>query len=233
MKTMFRAAIGAATMLSLLAGVQAAPVYFGDRTAFNAANTGSTLEDFEDWTAAGNIVGFATPVNSVSNVPGLVAPGQIAGGITFALTVGADAYFAAPNQSANPTNAIGVDTPTTAGWNLLFAAGTSSLAFDVFQNFGGGSQSGQDILVTVQLFGAGDALLDSFDVTVPSGSAGFYGVSTGTDLITRATINNVDSFDVIDNVAFNGVNIDVPEPMSLALVSLGLLGIGLSRCRKA
>ncbi|NCQ96003.1 MAG: hypothetical protein GPJ33_12165 [Microcystis aeruginosa W11-03] len=182
-----------------------------------------TLEDFEDFDAAGNSTLFPAPIDSSSNILGVVSPGQVAAGITFALTSGTDAYFAAPGQSANPTNAIGVNTPTSAGWNMIFDVGTNALAFDVFQNFGGGSQSGSTILATVDLYGVGNALIDSFDVAIPSGGLGFFGVFSDV-LIKRAVVNNPNSFDVIDNVSFSS-GVQVPESSSLfALLGFGSLG---------
>ena len=190
-----------------------------------------TLEDFEDFDAAGagDSTLFPAPIDSSSNILGVVSPGQVAAGITFALTSGTDAYFAAPGQSANPTNAIGVNTPTSAGWNMIFDVGTNALAFDVFQNLGG--QSGSTILATVDLYGVGNALIDSLDVAIPSGGLGFFGVFSDV-LIKRAVVNNPNSFDVIDNVSFSS-GVQVPESSSLfALLGFGFLGAASAINRK-
>ena len=110
----------------------------------------------------------------------------------------------------------------------------NAVGLDVFQNFGGGSQSGSTIFATVNVFGV-SGLLGSFNAAVPSGSAGFAGVFSDTDFITRLTVNNATSFDVIDNVAFGVTSADVvPEPSSLAMLGIGawVTGVGAARRRK-
>ena len=198
-------------MLLLASASNAALIQYGSRAAFDAANPTAAVEDFED----------------VNNIADVLAGTGIEAGLSLSLTSGTDAYFATPGQSSNPTNAVGVNTPRTAGWNMDFSVPVNAVAFDVFQNNGGGSQFGFDIFATVDVF-SGVTLLSTFQTTIPSGQAGFFGVFSNTDLITRVTVNEPDSYDVIDNVAFNKVA-RVSAPATLVLLSLGFIGITFFR----
>lgn len=218
--------------MAIAQGAQAALVFYGDRTAFDAANPGLAVEDFndiDDVTAA-----FTGPLNSSTNTA-TIDPGDILPGIEFVDNPGPGAMFvAASGQSSNPTTAIGQNTPSSDALDILLSPGVTAIAFDIFQNFGAGSQSGIDQLYPVSVFGVGDVFLGSIDITVPSGAAGFFGVASDSDLITRVSVNNTNAFDVIDTVAFgNAGDIQIPVPGTLAVLGSGLLALGgLARRRR-
>jgi hypothetical protein len=232
----FKTTLGVITVLASMALVQsaqAALVFYGDRTSFDAANPGLAVEDFNDIDDV--TVGFTGPLNSTTNTA-TIDPGDILPGIEFVDNPGPGSMFvAASGQSSNPTTAIGQNSPATDALDILLNPGVTAIGFDIFQNFGGGSQSGVDQLYPVSVYGAGDVLLGSISVTVPSGQAGFFGVASDSDLITRVSVNNRSAFDVIDTVAFGGAgDFEVPVPGTLAVLGAGLLALGgLARRRRS
>lgn len=209
----------AAASVGLAGTSHAALITYATRSAFDAANPGLALEDFQD----------------ISTIGQVLAGTNITPGVTFALTSGTDAYLAGAGQSSNPTTAIGVNTPTSAGWKMTFSTAVNAVGLDVFQNFGGGSQSGSAINATVNVYGPASVLLGSFLTSIPSGAAGFAGVYSTDALITSITVNNTSSFDVIDNVAFGlgAGSSSVPDSGSVSLLGLVLAGLLCASRRRA
>lgn len=203
-------------VLCIAAGqVQAGMVIYGTRAAFQADHTGLSLEGFENVTAIAQVF----------------ADENIVPGISFELTRGQDpretetAFLAAPGWSANLTQALGVEYPLDAGWAMNFTVPVNAVGFDAFQDSGHGVQFGYSIDALVSAF-SDSGLLGSFYVTIPSGSGGFAGVffNAGEE-ITRLTINNTQSFEIIDNVAFGFSPATVPEPGSLVMWGAGAVGL--------
>ena len=138
-------------------------------------------------------------------------------------------FVAGPGQSSNPTTAIGQEFRSSDALDILLNPVVTAIAFEIFQNFGDGSRSGGDQLYLVEIVDV-SGLLGSTNVTVLSGSAGFFGVSsTIAGEITRVSVSNVLAFEVIDNVRFGGAS--VPEPASLALMGLGFAAVARARSR--
>jgi hypothetical protein len=209
----------------------AALMFFTDRPTFNTAAPGLPIEGFQN--CNDTTVIFTGPLNSTSN-NAFCSPGDIMAGISFVDNPGPDGngmFSAATGQSSNPTQAVGQNSPSSDALDIIFAPGVTAVGFDIYQNFGGGSQSGSTQLYPVSVFDAANMLLGSTNVSVPSGGSGFFGVISDTDVITRVSVNNTSAFDVIDDVAFGTASI--PEPGTLALFGLGLAGLGFARRRKA
>jgi hypothetical protein len=213
-------------VLGIASSSQAVVITYANLAAFNAAAPGLPVEGFQNANTSAS-VGFNGPLNSATNNFAF-SPGDILPGITITDSTPAsvDLFIAGPGQSSNPTIAVGSNFPSTDTLNLVFSPTVTAVAFDLFQNFGGGFQSGSPQTYTVSLFGVGNVLLGSFNTTVPSGSGGFFG-ATSTDAITRITINGpAGAFEVIDNVRF-GQAAAVPEPISLVVFGGLVLGGGL------
>lgn len=160
--------------------------------------------------------------------------GDILAGVTFADTGPPfNMFVAGPGQSTNPTSAVGQNFPATDALDLIFDPLVLAVGFNIFQNFGGGAQSGVPQPYPVEVFGPGDVLLGATVVIVPSGpvpagAEAFFGViAFNGQQIARVSVNNSSAFDVIDDVAFGLAQI--PEPGALGLLALSLMLLGLRR----
>jgi hypothetical protein len=215
----------------------AAPIYYGTRAAFNAANPGLPVEGFENLDGTGSTITFNGPLNAASNIPGVASPGQILAGISFidnpAGINNPGMFLAAPNQSTNPTTALGSNIPHGDSLDILLSPGVFAVAFDIYQNIGGGGQAVGALNYDVSIFGT-SGLLGVTTISVNPNSSGFYGVSS-TEAITRVNVLGTSGaiFEVIDDVAFGGASQVVPEPLSLSIWSvLGAGGIVVWRRKR-
>lgn len=158
-----------------------------------------------------------------------IAFGKNAAGNLSSAGIGAADNFV--EDQLNMNNGIGVDSVVTASWSVNAVAGAgvgvpSAFSFDVVTNAlgtGGGN--------TVEAFMNGVSL-GSQDVAVGSMSFALSAAQAG--LLTSAsvfklTFNGSTAWDA----AIDNLGLTIPEPTTLALVGLTLLGLGAARRRKA
>lgn len=107
----------------------------------------------------------------------------------------------------------------TSNYSMDFGSGINALSF----SFG----AFYDAEITLEiLLSNGDA----FSVSAPSAAYGFFGITTDT-LFSSLTFTSDNPYNAFDDVSFGTAN-PVPEPGTLALLGIGLFGMGLARRRK-
>lgn len=106
--------------------------------------------------------------------------------------------------------------------SILLGSGSDVFGFNVV-----GSDGGQFL---AQFFAADGSVIGSST----QGGDGFYGFrTTGGDQIFGVSLTNTDVAGIgFDNVTFNARVAEVPEPASMALFGLGMLGFAAARRRK-
>lgn len=219
-----------ATLALAAAPASTAPLVYSARADFRAASGPIITERFSKCDPV--TTAFTGPLSAATDI-GACAAGDILPGITFVDDPGPDGlamYLAAPFHASNRTTALGQNNPASDALNLTLAAPTRAVGFNLYQNFGGGAQLGEIEIFTVSVFGAGDALIGSYDVGVPADRAAFFGIVDPDGAILKVAINNPVAFDLIDNVSFSGAA-PTPAPPMLALFGLGAAALGLRRRR--
>jgi hypothetical protein len=202
--------------------------YYLSRAGFNAAEPGLPLEDFQPTTDPGLI---AAPLSSSTNNIDFPA-GNILSGITFS-TSGGDLYVFDGALSTFMFERTLI---------LDFAPGANAVGLRWFGSTGspGGGKAGT---FTARMFN-GATLVGAHHLSEPANIAGFFGVSSTTDItkidITfQATCSTPgcdpgDANPFIDNIAFGAFGAPaspaaVPEPSSFMLILSACIGFGFMR----
>lgn len=214
--------IGVLTFAASLAAPVSAATVFNDSASYSAAAGSVTNVDFQGCPPTTQALGTNVTVSNSGPCAG------VPGGVTFSPPTSNGLYIAGAGQSANPTTALGLNTPSGGALAIAFGALQTSFGTDLFQNFGGGFQSGQPAVFTLAFFNNA-TLLNTYSVNVASGTGGFFGV-TEASAFNGVRISQAGGFAVIDNVKF-GVGA-VPEPATWAMMLLGFGGIGFAMRRR-
>lgn len=215
----------AASALAASAGAQAALVFYNNSAAFDGAAGPTTTQTFSQ----ANDSTCSNALDGASNACGFV-PGDIAAGLSLSTTgshPGADLY-AAPAGTFGISNGAVFADYFVENLNIGFAPGSGSVALGLLSEYNSSD-------FTVSIFDAGNVLLGSTTVSgvSNSGASTFFGVvGTAGEMIARINLSsNSGEAEGVDLVKFGAASTQIPEPGSLALVGLALLGAGVVRKR--
>ena len=224
----------AAPLFVMSATAQASLVFYNTQASYLAAVSDAGTDDFNDMAAKGN---------NASNVR------------TIDRSAGSYSYTSTISNSDGYSNAYSY-WPTVVDGSASLASGYSNVTF-TFNNFSDGvgaiggnfftfKSNSKDVLTTgiTMYLTAVDAGGSTLSESVKSaGANGFFGFVSTADLVSLSfSISNVNQFGSIDNLTLatsdvllpsdgSDATANVPEPASLALVSGGLLALGVARRR--
>lgn len=137
----------------------------------------------------------------------------------FGISFADETFSAIDSRFAQADNA-GI-TSTSGSNNLVTVNFTASI---VSLEFGWLTISSNDLFATA--YDAAGGIVDTFSVT------GLSGTSTGVGTLSGAGIASVTWNDGTGQIGIDYLDFSVPEPSLLALLSIGLLGMGVLRRKK-
>ena len=217
----------AGTLLVLAAPAQAALIFFDNRADFELASGLSGItEDFEE---ANLGVGLSRPTSSPldsTTDDGIFSPGDIAAGLSISSSNPARPITVLGHLALGPSKKIaggGFGTLTI----LSFDPVVTAIGFDLFANTFSATAD-------IDLFDSIGGLLGGTGATgINDETPTFFGVISDMGAIGQLTILADDVGELIDNITFgDAVATQLPEPGSLPLFGLGLLGLGVAVRRR-
>jgi hypothetical protein len=178
-------------------------------SAGDAALIGATLEDFN----AASIGTFSGTV-SFANVDLSSA--------SFVFETGSAGQHAPPNPSGD----VYVRSTANNTMTFTFGSGVSAFGFVI---------GATNHIQTLTAFDTGGNFLESLAIPdqvqdLPSPFTSYHGIASGGSLIGSFTVTSFSDVWVLDDLSFQSN--PVPEPTTLAIFTLGLLGLGAARRRK-
>lgn len=197
---------------------QGVVVFTTNSAVWIATHPGAAHEGFENANiASGTATAFTGPLNASTN-NSIFATGSVIPGFSLSAVPPGSADIYVDRDFGGNTGATVSSNFFGANIDIAFATTVTAIGIDLMQwqgNNGGW---------TVEVYDSANVLLGSFSTLAGS----FVGIDS-TDAIARLFIDKPDIGGVIDNLRFG----TVPEPATLLLIALGLLGFGLRRQRAA
>lgn len=227
---------GIGALILLLFGIaeqaRGAVIFQSERLAFETANPGLMIEDFEKVNIpTGEVFGFPGEplINNATNNT-YFSTGDIRSGIEFQIS-GDSNFRVSNNYFINTTKSI-LAAQAAADILINLNPGVTTVGFDIY-DLGGG-----DDKVLVEVLGS-SSVLSKFTFNLEALNQQFIGITSDTDTISRIRLTHLFTGLVypgaygIDNVAFGGVA-SVPEPFTLGgTVLASAIGLYMKRKQKA
>ena len=226
-KLAFAAGLWAAgTLLVLAAPAQAALIFFDNRADFELASGLSGItEDFEEANVGpGGFPEISGPLDATTD-NGIFSAGDIAAGLSISSSGGGNRVAVLGDGFLGPSTRVGAERFSDLVIISLNPAVTA-IGFDLFAT--------RDSTFGIELFDAVGGALGATSVTGVNGTTPtFFGVISDMGAIGQLAFGVPFVGELIDNITFGNAVAQLPEPGSLTLFGLGLLGLGVAVRRRA